>query len=106
MSANKRKNLRRYNMNIKPLGDRVLIKAIEAEETTKSGIVLPGTAKEKPQMAEVVAVGAGILNDEKKKDEIKKGDRVIFAKYAGNEIKLDGQEYTILKLNEILAVVE
>ncbi|HCX04717.1 MAG TPA: co-chaperone GroES [Clostridiales bacterium] len=93
-------------MNIKPLGDRVLIKAIEAEETTKSGIVLPGTAKEKPQMAEVVAVGAGILNDEKKKDEIKKGDRVIFAKYAGNEIKLDGQEYTILKLNEILAVVE
>jgi chaperonin GroES len=93
-------------MNIKPLGDRVLIKAIEAEETTKSGIVLPGTAKEKPQMAEVVAVGAGILNAEKKKDEIKKGDRVIFAKYAGNEIKLDGQEYTILKLNEILAVVE
>lgn len=93
-------------MNIKPLGDRVLIKAIEAEETTKSGIVLPGTAKEKPQMAEVVAVGAGILNDEKKKDEIKKGDKVIFAKYAGNEIKLDGQEYTILKLNEILAVVE
>jgi chaperonin GroES len=106
MSANKTENIRRYNMNIKPLGDRVLIKAIEAEETTKSGIVLPGTAKEKPQMAEVVAVGAGILNDEKKKDEIKKGDRVIFAKYAGNEIKLDGQEYTILKLNEILAVVE
>ncbi len=93
-------------MNIKPLGDRVLIKAIEAEETTKSGIVLPGSAKEKPQMAEVVAVGAGILNDDKKKDEIKKGDKVIFAKYAGNEVKLDGQEYTILKLNEILAVVE
>ncbi len=93
-------------MNIKPLGDRVLIKAIEAEETTKSGIVLPGTAKEKPQMAEVVAVGSGILNDDKKKDEIKKGDKVIFAKYAGNEIKLDGKEYTILKLNEILAVVE
>ncbi len=93
-------------MNIKPLGDRVLIKAIEAEETTKSGIVLPGSAKEKPQMAEVVAVGAGILNDDKKKDEIKKGDKVIFAKYAGNEIKLDGKEFTILKLNEILAVVE
>ena len=93
-------------MNIKPLGERVLIKEIEAEETTKSGIVLPGSAKEKPQMAEVVAVGAGILNDDKKKDEIKKGDRVIFAKYAGNEIKLDGKEYTILKLNEILAVVE
>ena len=93
-------------MNIKPLGDRVLIKEIEAEETTKSGIVLPGSAKEKPQMAEVVAVGAGILNDDKKKNEIKKGDKVIFAKYAGNEIKLDGKEYTILKLNEILAVVE
>ncbi len=93
-------------MNIKPLGDRVLIKAVEAEETTKSGIVLPGTAKEKPQMAEVVAVGSGILNDDKKKDEIKKGDKVIFAKYAGSEIKLDGKEYTVLKLNEILAVVE
>ena len=93
-------------MNIKPLGERVLIKEIEAEETTKSGIVLPGSAKEKPQMAEVVAVGAGILNDDKKKNEIKKGDKVIFAKYAGNEIKLDGKEYTILKLNEILAVVE
>jgi len=93
-------------MNIKPLGDRVLIKAIEAEETTKSGIVLPGTAKEKPQMAEVVAVGSGILNDDKKKNEIKKGDKVIFAKYSGNEIKLDGKEYTILKLNEVLAVVE
>ncbi len=93
-------------MNIKPLGERVLIKAIEAQETTKSGIVLPGSAKEKPQMAEVVAVGAGISNDEKKKDEIKKGDKIIFAKYAGNEIKLDGKDYTILKLNEILAVVE
>jgi chaperonin GroES len=93
-------------MNIKPLGDRVLIKAVEAEETTKSGIVLPGTAKEKPQMAEVIAVGSGILNDDKKKNEIKKGDKVIYAKYAGNEVKLDGEEYTILKLTEILAVVE
>jgi len=102
----KGKRIRRYSMNIKPLGERVLIKEIEAEETTKSGIVLPGSAKEKPQMAEVVAVGAGILNDDKKKNEIKKGDKVIFAKYAGNEIKLDGKEYTILKLNEILAVVE
>ena len=93
-------------MNIKPLGDRVLIKAVEADETTKSGIVLPGTAKEKPQMAEVIAVGSGILNDDKKKNEIKKGDKVIYAKYAGNEVKLDGEEYTILKLTEILAVVE
>ncbi len=93
-------------MNIKPLGDRVLIKAVEAEETTKSGIVLPGTAKEKPQMAKVIAVGSGILNDDKKKNEIKKGDKVIYAKYAGNEVKLDGEEYTILKLTEILAVVE
>ncbi|EOD00170.1 co-chaperone GroES [Caldisalinibacter kiritimatiensis] len=93
-------------MNIKPLGDRVVIKKLEAEEKTKSGIVLPNTAKEKPQMAEVVAVGPTIANDEKKKEEIKVGDRVIFSKFAGTEVKLDGEEYTILKLNDILAVVE
>jgi chaperonin GroES len=93
-------------MSLKPLGDRVIIKKIEAEERTKSGIVLPSTAKEEPSMAEVVAVGADILNDEKKKDQIKVGDRVIFSKYAGTEVKLDGQELTILKLSDILAVVE
>ncbi len=93
-------------MSLKPLGDRVIIKKIEAEERTKSGIVLPSTAKEEPSMAEVVAVGADILNDEKKKDQIKVGDKVIFSKYAGTEVKLDGQELTILKLSDILAVVE
>lgn len=93
-------------MNIKPLGDRVVIKKVEVEEKTKSGIVLPSSAKEQPQIAEVVAVGAGITEDEKKKDQIKVGDRVIFSKYAGSEIKVDDVEYTIVKLSDILAVVE
>jgi len=93
-------------MNLRPLGDRVVIKLVEAEEKTKSGIVLPSTAKEQPQMAEVVAIGADILNDEKKKDQIKVKDKVIFSKYAGTEVKIDGEDYTILKLNDILAVVE
>ncbi len=93
-------------MNLKPIGDRVVIKKVEVEEKTKSGIVLPGSAKEQPQMAEVLAIGSEILNDEKTKDEIKVGDTVIFSKYAGSEIKIEDQEVTILKLNEILAVVE
>ena len=93
-------------MNLKPLGDRVVIKKIEAEEKTKSGIVLPSSAKEQPQMAEIVAIGADITNDEKKKDQIKISDKVIFSQYAGTEVKVDGKEYTILKLNDILAVVE
>ncbi len=93
-------------MNLKPLGDRVVIKKLEAEEKTKSGIVLPSSAKEQPQMAKVIAIGADILNDEKKKDQIKEGDTVIFSQYAGTEVKIDGEEYTILKLNDILAVVE
>lgn len=93
-------------MNLRPLGDRVVIKKVEVEEKTKSGIVLPGSAKEEPQMAEVVAVGSDILNDEKKKDQIKVGDKVIFSKYAGSEIKIDGEELNILKLSDILAVVE
>ena len=93
-------------MNLKPLGDRVVIKLVEVEEKTKSGIVLPSSAKEQPQMAEVVAIGADILNDEKKKDQIKVSDKVIFSKYAGTEVKMDGTEYTILKLSDILAVVE
>lgn len=79
---------------------------VEVEEKTKSGIVLPSTAKEQPQMAEVVAIGADITNDEKKKDQIKVGDKVIFSKYAGTEIKVDGEELTILKLADILAIVE
>ncbi|KPU26920.1 molecular chaperone GroES [Caloranaerobacter sp. TR13] len=93
-------------MKIKPLGDRVVIKKIEVEEKTKSGIVLPSSAKEQPQMAEVIAVGPGITNDEKKKEELKVGDKVIFSKYAGTEVKVDGEEYTILKLVDILAVIE
>jgi len=94
-------------MRIKPLGDRVVIKRLEAEETTKSGIVLPGSAKERPQEAEVVAVGPGGLVDGKEvKMEVKVGDKVLFSKYAGTEVKIDGVEYTILRQNDILAIVE
>ncbi|APF28810.1 10 kDa chaperonin [Clostridium sporogenes] len=94
-------------MKIRPLGDRVVIKRVEAEETTKSGIVLPGAAKEKPQIAEVIAVGPGGLVDGKEvKMELKVGDKVLFSKYAGNEVKIEGEEVTILKQDDILAVVE
>lgn len=92
---------------IKPLADRVLIKMIENEETTKSGIILTAAAKEKPLMAEVLAVGPGGLVDGKEvKMEIKVGDKVIVSKYAGTEIKYDGQELVIVKQNDILAIVE
>lgn len=94
-------------MNIKPLGDRVVIKKMEAEETTKSGIVLPESAKEKPQVAEVVAVGPGGLVDGKEvKMEVKVGDKVIISKYAGTDVKVDEEEYTILRQSDILAKVE
>ncbi|MGL5693792.1 MAG: co-chaperone GroES [Peptostreptococcaceae bacterium] len=94
-------------MKIRPLADRVVIKKVEAEEKTASGIVLPGAAKEQPQIAEVVEVGPGGVVDGKEiKMELKVGDRVIFQKYSGTEVKLEGQEYTILKQSEILAVVE
>ncbi len=94
-------------MTIKPLGDRVVIKMIEVEETTRSGIVLPGTAKEKPQVAEIVAVGPGGMVDGKEVNmEVKAGDRVLISKYAGTEVKMDGTEYTILKQSDILAIVE
>ena len=94
-------------MKIKPLGERVVIKMLEAEETTKSGIVLPGTAKEKPQVAEIVAVGPGGTIDGKEvKMEVKVGDKVLISKYAGTEVKLDDMEYTILKQSDILAIVE
>jgi chaperonin GroES len=93
-------------MNLRPLGDRIIIKKVEAEEKTKSGIVLPSTAKEQPLMAEIVAIGDEILNDEKKKEQVKVGDKVIFSKYAGTEVKVDGVELTILKMMDILAVVE
>lgn len=94
-------------MKIKPLGDRVVIKMLETEETTKSGIVLPGTAKEKPQMAEIISVGTGAIVDGKLVPmEVKPGDKVLISKYAGTEIKFDGIEYTILKQGDILAIVE
>lgn len=94
-------------MSIKPLADRVVIKMVEAEETTKSGIILAGSAKEKPQVAEVVAVGPG--GNVEGKDVtmyVKVGDRVLTSKYSGTEVKLDGVEYTIVRQSDILAVVE
>lgn len=94
-------------MNIRPLSDRVLIKRLEAEETTKSGIVLAGASKEKPQEAEVVAVGPGKVEDGKQiKMEVKAGDKVLFSKYSGSEIKYDGVEYIILKQEELLAIID
>ena len=94
-------------MNIKPLADRVVIKMEEAEETTKSGILLAGSAKEKPQVASVVAVGPGGLVDGKEVQMyVKVGDKVITSKYSGTEVKVDGQEYTIVRQSDVLAVVE
>ena len=94
-------------MNLRPLADNVVLKATVAEETTKSGIVLASTAKEKPQIAEVVAVGPGGIIDGNKVEMYENvGDKVVVAKYAGTEIKLDSQEYTIIRQSEILAVVE
>lgn len=94
-------------MTIKPLADRVLLKQVEAEETTKSGIILAAAAQEKPQMAEVVAVGpGGIVDGEKVEMTVKAGDKVIISKYSGTEVKLDGIEYTIVKQGDILAIVE
>ncbi len=94
-------------MNIKPLADRVVIKMVEAEETTKSGIILAGTAKEKPQIAEVVAVGPGGVVDGKEVTmELNVGDKVLMSKYAGTEVKLDGTEYIILRQSDILAKID
>ena len=94
-------------MKIKPLADNVVIKATEAEETTKSGIVLTSAAKEKPQVAVVVAVGpGGTLDGKEVKMSVKEGDKVIAAKYSGTDIKIDGEEYTILHQSDILAIVE
>ncbi len=94
-------------MNIKPLAVRVVIKNVEMEETTKSGIVLPGAAKEKPQMAEVLAVGPGGVVDGKEiQMHVQVGQKVIYSKYAGTEVKIDGDELIIVRHNDILAVVE
>ena len=94
-------------MKLYPLQDRVVVKLVEAEETTKSGIILTGAAKEKPQVAEVVAVGPGITEGDKTvKMEVQVGDKVITSKYAGTEVKMEGQEYTIVKQSDILAIVK
>ena len=93
-------------MKLKPLGDRIVLKQLEAEEKTKSGIVLPSQAKEKPQEAEVVAVGPGGMVDGKEvKIEVKIGDKVIYSQYAGTDVKIDGDEFVIVRQNDILAVL-
>ncbi|MBQ3053927.1 MAG: co-chaperone GroES [Clostridia bacterium] len=94
-------------MKVKPLLDRVVVKATETEETTKSGIVLPGSAQEKPQIAQVVEVGpGGIVDGNEVNMQVKVGDKVIVSKYAGTEVKIDGQELTIVRQGDILAIVE
>ncbi|MCM1185726.1 MAG: co-chaperone GroES [Lachnoclostridium sp.] len=93
-------------MKLVPLGDRVVLKQMVAEDTTKSGIVLPGQSKEKPQQAEVIAVGPGGVVDGKEiKMEVKAGDKVIFSKYAGTEVKLEEEEYIIVRQSDILAIL-
>ena len=94
-------------MTIKPLADRVVIKMMEAEETTKVGIILAASAQEKPQVAEIVAVGpGGVVDGKEVKMYLKVGDKVLLSKYAGTEVKLDGEDYTILRQSDILAIVE
>lgn len=94
-------------MKLEPLADRVVLKQLVAEETTKSGIVLPGQAQEKPQQAEVVAVGPGGLVDGKEvKMEVKVGDKVIYSKYAGTDVKLEEKEYVIVRQSDIAAIME
>ena len=94
-------------MSLKPLGDRVVLKQLVAEETTKSGIVLPGQNKEKPQQAEVVAVGpGGVVDGKEVKMYVSVGDKVIASKYAGTQVKIDGEEYTIVNQSDILATLE
>jgi chaperonin GroES len=95
-------------MAVKPLGDKILVKRLEAEEVTKGGIVLPDSAKEKPKEGKIVEVGPGKVLDDGKRGalQLKKGDRVLFTSYAGTEIKVDGQEYLIMSEEDVLAVVE
>ena len=94
-------------MNIKPLADRVVLQFVEAEETTKSGIILAGAAKEKPQVAEIKVVGpGGVVDGKEVQMYVKVGDKVLTSKYAGTEVKLDGVEYMIVRQNDILAIVE
>ncbi len=94
-------------MKIKPLADRVVIKMQEAEETTKSGIILASSAKEKPEIAEIVAVGpGGIVDGKEVKMELRVGDKVLTSKYSGTEVKIDDEEYTILRQSDVLAIVD
>ena len=94
-------------MKLSPLGDRVVLKQLEAEETTKSGIVLPGGSKEKPQQAEVIAVGpGGVIDGKEITMQVKVGQKVIYSKYAGTEVKLDDEEFIIVKQSDVLAIVE
>ncbi len=95
-------------MKVKPLADRVLVKRIEEEEVRKGGIIIPDTAKEKPQKGEVIAVGPGRVDENGKRVpmEVKVGDKVIFSKYAGSEVKIDGEEYLIMREDDILAIIE
>lgn len=93
-------------MNLKPIGERVVIKKLEAEKKTQSGIVLPESAQEKPQYAEVVAISSDILNDNDKKDSLKEGDKVIYSQYAGTDVKIEGENYVVLAYKDVLAVVE
>ena len=98
---------RLFAMKLRPLFDRVVIRNIEAEEVTMGGIVLPGSAKEKPQMAEVIAVGPGGMVDGKEQPmAVKAGDRIVYSKYAGTEVKLEKEEYIVVRQSDILAVVE
>ena len=94
-------------MNVQPLSDRILVRRVEEQETVRGGIIIPDTAKEKPQEGEVVAVGPGRLTDEGKRiaPEVKKGDRVLIGKYSGTDVKIDGSEYTILREDEVLGIL-
>ncbi len=95
-------------MKIRPLQDRVIVKRVQEEEKTKGGIIIPDTAKEKPQRAKVVAVGAGKIDDSGKRIplDVKSGDRILFGKYSGNEVKIDGDDYLILREEDVLAILE
>jgi chaperonin GroES len=107
MSANKNGERRVFIMKLKPLEDRVVLKQQEAEEKTQSGIILPDSAKEKPQAAVVVAVGPGKIEDGHKVEmQVKEGDKVIYSKYSGTEVKYDGEEYIIVAQKDIIAIVE
>ena len=108
MSASKLRSVREdIDMKLSPLGDKVVLKQLEAEETTASGIVLPGNAQEKPQQAEVIAVGpGGVVDGKEVKMQVSVGDKVIYSKYAGTEVKLGDEEFIVVRQNDIVAIVE